>query len=80
MPFSKEVTLEAADELRADYFLQRREMGAINVGEKGTVVLDGVKYELDKYEGLYIGMGTKGISFVSEDKNNPAKFYIDMVS
>jgi 4-deoxy-L-threo-5-hexosulose-uronate ketol-isomerase len=79
MPVDKEVILEAADELRADYFLQRREMGAINVGGKGTVVLDGVKYELDKYEGLYIGMGTKEISFVSEDKNNPAKFYINCV-
>mgnify|MGYP001207975846 CR=1 FL=1 len=44
MPVSKEVTLEASDEPRTDYFLQRREMGAINVGGKGTVVLDGVKY------------------------------------
>jgi len=79
MPVDKEVTLEAADELRADYFLQRREMGAINVGGKGAVVLDGVKYEIDKYQGLYIGMGTKEISFISEDKNNPAKFYINSV-
>ncbi len=77
MPVDRKVTLQAADELRADYFLQRREMGAINVGGKGTVVLDAVKYELDKYEGLYIGMGTKNISFISEDKNNPAKFYIN---
>jgi 4-deoxy-L-threo-5-hexosulose-uronate ketol-isomerase len=79
MPVDKEVTLQAADELRADYFLQRREMGAINVGGKGIVVLDRVKYEIDKYEGLYIGMGTKEISFISENKNNPAKFYINSV-
>lgn len=79
MPVDKEVILEATAELRADYFLQRREMGAINVGGKGAVVLDGVKYELNKYEGLYIGMGTKEISFISEDKNNPAKFYINCV-
>lgn len=45
MPVDKELTLAAADELRAEYFLQRREMGAINVGGKGVIVLDGVKYE-----------------------------------
>ena len=79
MPVNKEIALDAADELRADYFLQRREMGAINVGGKGAVILDGVRYEIDKYEGLYIGMGVRKISFSSQDKNNPAKFYINSV-
>jgi 4-deoxy-L-threo-5-hexosulose-uronate ketol-isomerase len=77
MPVSENLSLEAATELRADYFLQRREMGVINVGGLGTVVLDGKEYELDKYECVYIGMGTKKITFISSDKKNPAKFYIN---
>jgi len=77
MPVDKKLTLSSVEELKAEYFLERREMGAINVGGKGTVILDGTTYELDKYEGLYIGKGTKEVVFVSEDKNNPAKFYIN---
>ncbi|MBV7276919.1 5-dehydro-4-deoxy-D-glucuronate isomerase [Clostridiaceae bacterium UIB06] len=79
MPGEEKLILSVADELRAEYFLQRREMGVINVGSKGIVVLDGIKYELDKYEGLYIGRGTKEIIFISMDKSNPAKFYINSV-
>ena len=79
MPVDSQIKLEAADELRADYFLQRREMGVINIGGKGTVTLDNEKYELEKYECVYVGMGTKEIIFTSEDKNNPAKFYLNSV-
>lgn len=77
MPVKENLSLKAAAELRADYFLQRREMGVINVGGSGTVVLDGKEYALDKYECLYIGMGTKEITFTSSDSKNPAKFYIN---
>ena len=77
MPVNDTLSLTAAAELRADYFLQRREMGIINVGGIGTVFLDGTEYTLDKYEGLYIGMGTKEISFTSSDSKSPAKFYIN---
>ena len=79
MPVEEKLSLKAAEELRADYFLQRREMGAINVGGKGAIILDGKEYKLDKYEGIYIGMGTKEIEFISFDKNSPAKFYINSV-
>lgn len=79
MPVDEKLSLKAAEELRADYFLQRREMGAINVGGTGAVILDGTEYKLDKYEGIYIGMGTKEIEFISFDKNSPAKFYINSV-
>jgi 4-deoxy-L-threo-5-hexosulose-uronate ketol-isomerase len=79
MPVEEKLSLKSAEELRADYFLQRREMGAINVGGSGAIILDGKEYKLDKYEGIYIGMGTKEIEFISFDKNSPAKFYINSV-
>lgn len=73
----KPITLEAGAELRAKYFLERREMGIINIGPKGVVKVDGVSYELDTKDGLYIGMGSKEIIFESKDSNNPAKFYFN---
>jgi len=79
MPVEEKLSLKAAAELRADYFLERREMGAINVGGLGAIILDGEEYKLDKYEGVYVGKGTKEIEFVSFDKNDPAKFYINSV-
>ena len=69
--------LTAGDELRAEYFLQRREMGVINIGAPGRVVADGKAYTLGYKEGMYIGMGVKDIVFESEDKENPAKFYLN---
>ncbi len=76
MPVLSELKLEAGDELRADYFLQRREMGCINVGGKGIITIDGTEYEMNPRDGIYIGMGNKDISFKSIDANCPAKFYI----
>lgn len=73
----KPITLEAGAEIRAKYFLERREMGIINIGPKGTVSVDGVKYELDTKEALYVGMGSKEIIFSSNDSKNPSKFYFN---
>jgi 4-deoxy-L-threo-5-hexosulose-uronate ketol-isomerase len=75
VPKDKEVPLEASDEIRAAYFLERREMGVINIGSKGTVVVDGKEYELNTKDGLYIGMGNKEITFKSESSDDAAKFY-----
>lgn len=77
MPVNEAVELSNPENLKAAYFLERRELGIINVGAKGKVVADGVSYELEFKEALYLGKGTKAVSFASEDKNSPAKFYIN---
>ena len=77
VPVSKELKLTAGDELRAEYFLQRREMGVINIGGAGVITIDGKKYDVDYKQGMYIGMGAKDVSFASVDSSKPAKFYIN---
>lgn len=71
------VGLEAGSVLRAEYFLERREIGIINIGGEGKVVADGMEYVLGTKDGLYIGMGTKQVTFESIDSGNPAKFYFN---
>jgi len=77
MPVKGALKLETSKELAAEYFLQRRELGAINIGGPGCVTLDGVKYEVGSRDGIYVGMGTKELVFASNDPENPAKFYIN---
>ena len=74
-PVSKTIALDNVAELRADYFLQRRELGVINVGGKGTVEADGKAYDLDKLDCLYAGKGVQSVLFKSVDAAAPALFF-----
>ena len=64
-PGGTPLTLPTCDPLRSDYFLQRRELGIVNVGGRGEVVADGSIYEMDKFDVLYLGRGTRDVSFSS---------------
>ena len=77
VPVKETLVLTAGDELRAQYFCERRELGVINIGGAGTITLDGKVYHVGHKEGMYIGMGTKDISFASDDAATPAKFYLN---
>ena len=86
MPVAKELTLNTFEELKAEYFLERRELGVINVGGPGEIKVK-VKgeggqwkeeiYSLEFKEALYVGCGKKVVMFKSLDKANPAKFYLN---
>ena len=73
----KPLTLTAGDELRAEYFCQRRELGVINIGGAGTITVDGKVYKVGFKEAMYIGMGSKEIVFASDDPASPAKYYLN---
>lgn len=77
VPVTKPILLQTVDALKADYFLQRRELGVINIGGAGKVVVDGAEYLLDNKEALYVGMGAREVSFVSVNGAQPAKFYLN---
>jgi 4-deoxy-L-threo-5-hexosulose-uronate ketol-isomerase len=77
MPVEKEVLLPVTKDLGTSFFLERREMGIINIGGAGYLVLDGKKIAMAESDGIYIGSGTKEVLFGSLDSKNPAKFYVN---
>lgn len=77
MPIGQKIALPNPENLKAGYFLERRELGVINVGGKGIITADGVSFELDYKHALYLGKGTREVFFESLDANKPAKFYLN---
>jgi 4-deoxy-L-threo-5-hexosulose-uronate ketol-isomerase len=77
VPVKSAVKLDAPEPLKAQFFLQRRELGIINVGGTGKVSVDGTDYELKNTEALYVGMGARDVIFHSSDSATPAKFYLN---
>lgn len=75
-PVNERLTLPVYDNLKADYFLERRELGIVSIAGKGSVQADGETFELEKKDCLYIGKGKKEIVFSSADKKDPAKFIL----
>lgn len=76
-PVNEVIKLEGSKELGSNFFLERRELGIINVGGKGIISLDGIEYELDFKDAIYIGMGVKEVLFKGIDLQNPPKFYMN---
>jgi len=76
VPLGKPLELQTQPELRAEYFLERRELGILNVGGPGSVVVDDTSYELDKLDTLYVGRGSRQVTFLSRSAADPAAFYL----
>ncbi len=77
VPVGKTIKLETIDPFKAQYFLERREIGVINIGGDGVVTVDGKKYNLGFKEAIYIGQGNKEVTFTSKDSKKPALFYFN---
>jgi 4-deoxy-L-threo-5-hexosulose-uronate ketol-isomerase len=75
-PVNKTIDLPNHPELRAKYFLERRELGVINVGGDGVVIADGKEFALRKMDCVYLGKGTQKVKFKSNSKKVPALFYL----
>ncbi|MCH5464022.1 5-dehydro-4-deoxy-D-glucuronate isomerase [Levilactobacillus tujiorum] len=75
-PVNGPLEIKLDKELGVNYFLERRELGFINIGGAGTVTIDGEESAIAPHDGFYIGMGTKHVVFNSIDPATPAKFYV----
>ncbi|HJE97799.1 MAG TPA: 5-dehydro-4-deoxy-D-glucuronate isomerase [Ligilactobacillus acidipiscis] len=75
-PTTEPLEIVLNKELGVEYFLQRRELGFINIGGEGSVTIDGKKDHIVTHDGYYISMGTKNVIFESDNPEKPAKFYV----
>jgi 4-deoxy-L-threo-5-hexosulose-uronate ketol-isomerase len=76
VPGAEPLRLEAPAAMAAEFFAERREVGVLNIGGAGRGTVDGERYELGNRDALYIGRGSREVSFESEDAGNPARFYL----
>ncbi|HEX8359067.1 MAG TPA: 5-dehydro-4-deoxy-D-glucuronate isomerase [Longimicrobium sp.] len=76
VPVDGALRLDAPPEMAAEFFLERREAGILNVGGAGRVTADGTEYAMAARDGLYLGRGTREVTFASDDPSAPAKFYL----
>ncbi|WP_263385381.1 5-dehydro-4-deoxy-D-glucuronate isomerase [Granulicella arctica] len=76
VPTSSDIVLETEPELRSEYFLERRELGVLNVGGAGSVIVDGTTFALGKLDCMYVGRGSRNVCFTSVDPSSPACFYL----
>lgn len=76
VPVSKSLTLATHEPLKSDFFLERREIGIINIGGEGKIVADGQEYLLARLDCLYLGRGTKEVSLSSANADKPARFFL----
>jgi len=77
MPVKKQLKLEPLDELKSEHFLDRREMGIINIGGDAVISTGSTAYKIGFKEALYLGKGTHDVVFKSADSKKPAKLYIN---
>ncbi len=75
-PRGQPLTLTATRELGSTPFLERRELGIINIGAAGQVRVDGVAYEMQSRDGLYVASGSSDVVFESRDPSTPARYYL----
>ena len=76
VPTTQALALEGGKAFGTPNFLDRRELGVVNIGASGRVLIDGQTFTLASGDGLYVGMGAKAVSFESDDAANPSKFYL----
>lgn len=76
VPASRTLALGSAPELRAGTFCERRELGVLNIGGPGTVTVDGVEHHLAARDGLYVGRGSKAVTFASDSARTPSRYYL----
>lgn len=76
VPATSSLLLETSPELRAEFFCERRELGVLNIGGSGTVTVDGKSFDLEKLDCLYVGRGSRDVSFASKSSSDPASFYL----
>ena len=76
VPTKTPLRLDAPASLRAEYFTERRELGVLNIGGRGRVVVDGASHALCAKDVLYVGRGSREVLFASEDAEQPARFYL----